>query len=203
MLKHDKCLQKIPKESTISGHEKLTGAFLPSGFLGNSNCLSAMRQSKLDFFFFSAQGIDYRYLENFYRSLDRLLLLEKSVFITDAILFAGDILFAPQLAHTGVCGYSLPFVDYYIPKESTYYDVSSAVNGRHKHHETMLNYYGREDFPLSNICSCSICERNTIQTFFSGEDLAPHEKNRLHKLEFAEISSSEGEPRSAVEAVVP
>ncbi len=187
----------------VSSTGKLKGAFLPSSFLGDSNCLTAMRQSELDFLFFSTQGIDHRYLENFYRRLERLIMLEKPVFITDAVLFTRDILFAPRLSHTGVCGYSLPFVDYYIPKEFTYYDVSSAVNGRHKTHETMVNYYGSEDFPLSNICSCSICEKNTIQTFFSGEYLAPHEKNRLHKLEFVEISSSEGESRSAVEAVVP
>jgi len=125
------------------------------------------------------------------------------VFITDALLFTGDVLFAPRLADTGVCGYSLPFVDYYIPRESTYYDVSSAVRGRHKNRETMVNHYGSEDFPLSNICNCSICKENTIQTFFSRKDLAPHEKNRLHKLEFAEISSSEGGSRSTVEAVIP
>lgn len=130
-------------------------------------------------------------------------MLAKPVFITDALLFTGDMLFAPQLARSGVCGYSLPFVDYFFPEESTYYDVSSAVNGRHKNREIMVSHYGSEDFPLSNICSCSICERNTIHTFFEAEDLVPHEKNRLHKLEFAEISSSEGESRPAVEAVVP
>jgi len=81
--------------------------------------------------------------------------------------------------------------------------VSSAVRGRHKNRETMVNHYGSEDFPLSNICNCSICKENTIQTFFSRKDLAPHEKNRLHKLEFAEISSSEGGSRSTVEAVIP
>ena len=183
--------------------EKLKGAFLPSGFLRNSDYLTVLGQSELDFFFLSAQGINYRYLANFYERLERLLSLEKPVFVTDAVLFTEDTLFAPRLADTGVCGYSLPFVDYYIPPGPTYYDVLTAVNGRHKTHEIMVRQYGSNDFPLSEICRCSICEENTVGTFFFGSDLAPHEKNRLHKLEFTEISSSEEGSRPAAKAVVP
>ena len=121
----------------VSSAEILRGAFIPSRFLRNSESLTVLRQSEFDFLFLNAWGINYRNLENFYGCLDRLLRLEKPVFVTDAVLFTGETLFAPKLADTGVCGYSLPFVGY-IPDEPTYYDVSSAVNGRHKNHKTMV-----------------------------------------------------------------
>ena len=187
----------------VSSTEILRGAFIPSGFLRDSRSLTVLRQSEFDFLFLNAWGINYRNLENFYGRLDKLLRLEKPVFVTDAVLFTGEILFGPQLADTGICGYSLPFFDRYIPEEPTYYDVSSAVNGRRKNRKTMVTYYKSEDFPLSNICNCSICEENTIRTFFSERGLKPWEKNRLHKLEFAEISSSEEGYRSSAEAIVP
>lgn len=185
----------------LHGTKKLRGAFLPSSFLRDSDCLTILRQSELDFLLLNAWGSWN--LENFYESLYILLRLEKPVFVTDAALFVKDEPFAPRLANTGIAGYSLRFVDRPKLLEPTYYDVSNGVPKRQKEHKTMVQQYGSEDFPLSEICRCSICEKNTIQTFFSGEDLKPWEKNRLHKLEFAETTSSEGESESEGEAMVP
>lgn len=187
----------------LGSNQKLRGTFLPSSFLKNNDCLTVLRQSELDFLFLSAWGVNYTNLENFYVRLDRLIELEKPVFVIDAAIFTGDVIFAPRLANTGICGYSLPFVDYYIPEEPTYYDVSNAVPGRYKNYRTMVNQYGSDDFPLSEICNCSVCRKNTIRTFFFERDLVPWEKNRLHKLEFVDISSSEEESRSPAEAAIP
>ena len=181
--------------------EKLRGAFLPSKLLRDSDCLTILRQSELDFLFLNAWGSWN--LESFYRSLYGLLELEKPVFVTDAALFVKNELFAPRLAHTGIAGYSLRFVDSPILLEPTYYDISNGVPKRQKDHRTMVLQYGSEDFPLSEICNCSVCEKNTIRTFFSGEDLEPWEKNRLHKLEFAETASSEGVSGSEAKATIP
>jgi len=186
----------------LGSNQKLKGVFLPSSFVKNNDCLTVLRQTELDFLFVSAWGVNYTNLRNFYGRLDRLLRLEKPVFVIDAVLITGNEIFAPKLANTGICGYSLPFVDF-IPKEPTYYDVSNAVPERHKNYRTMMNKYGSDDFPLSEICNCSICRKNTIGTFFFGMDPVSWEKNRLHKLEFADITSSEEGSRSIAEAVIP
>ena len=182
---------------------KLKGAIISSTFLDEDNSLTALRRSELDFLFFNAKRIDYRNLADFYERLDKLLGLEKPVFVIDAVLFTGIWLFAPRLSDTGIYGYSLQFVDYYIPSESTYYDVSNGNPKRYKSHSVMKAQYGSDDFPLSEICNCSICANNTIGSFFFGNDMKPWEKNRLHKLEFAEISSSEGTSESPEQATVP
>ena len=176
---------KVLSSSTaLSTNEKLKGAILPQKFLDYKNSLHILGESGLDFFFLNAWGTNSKNLPKFYSRLNKLLKLENPVFVIDAVLFAGTTQFARNLSGTGISGFSLPYIDFLIPKGYTYYDVSNGSPTRHKDHGTMVNQHGSDTFPLSSICPCTICDSNTIGSFFQGSKVP--EKNRLHRLEFAD-----------------
>lgn len=174
----------LSSSTVLSTNEKLKGAILPQRFLDYKDSLHILRESGLDFFFLNAWGTNSKNLPKFYSRLNMLLKLDNPVLVIDAVLFAGTTEFAHNLSGTGISGFSLPYIDFLIPEGYTYYDVSNGVPTRHKDHATMLHQRGNDTFPLSNICPCTTCNSNTIGSFFNGSKVP--EKNRLHKLKFAD-----------------